>query len=258
MPSPEGLRVAGVTVRFGGVTAVDGAGLTAPPGTVTGLVGPEGAGKSTLCDVIAGRRRPAEGTVHLDGEDLTGSAARTRARHGIVGAFQRPAARMAAPFGTVPVPFGGPTVRDRVQAAARRHDAACGRWPRRRDTDAGRRAEEILARVGIAEYGDRCTRDLPPAVTALTQLARALAAEPAVLLLDEAWTCLPVRRSRALEVLLRDLAAEGLAVLVVCGTLEPVMGVCDILHVLDAGKVIAAGPPAEVRADRRVRDVCPA
>ncbi|QXJ26221.1 ATP-binding cassette domain-containing protein [Actinomadura graeca] len=253
MPAPEGLRVADVTVRFGSVMAVDGAGLTAHPGTVTGLVGRDGAGKTTLCDVIAGLRRPAAGTVHLDGRDLTGSAARVRARHGIVRAFQRPAARPASPF-------GAPTVRESVQAAVRRSDPGPARWGRRRGTgrDSARRAEELLARVGIAEYADRCARDAPPAVAVLTQLARALAADPAVLLLDEAWTGLPVRRSRALEVLLRDLAAEGVAVLVACGALEPVMGVCDVLHVLDAGRVIAAGPPAEVRADRRVRDACPA
>ncbi|WP_131763781.1 ATP-binding cassette domain-containing protein, partial [Actinomadura fibrosa] len=90
MPSAEGLRVTGVTVRFGGLTAVDGAGLTAPPGTVTGLVGPDGAGKTTLCDVITGLRRPAEGAVLLDGRDVTGDGARTRARHGIARTFQRP------------------------------------------------------------------------------------------------------------------------------------------------------------------------
>jgi branched-chain amino acid transport system ATP-binding protein len=91
-------------------------------------------------------------------------------------------------------------------------------------------------------------------VALLTGLARALAADPAVLLLDEPWAGLPERYARALGVLLRDLAAEGLAVLVAERDLEPLLGVCDVLHVLDGGKVIATGAPAEVRADPRVRD----
>ncbi|MEU8341463.1 ATP-binding cassette domain-containing protein [Spirillospora sp. NPDC048832] len=247
-----GLLVRDVTVRFGAVTAVDGAGLAAPPGAVTGLIGPDGAGKTTLCEVIAGLRRPAAGTVHLGDADLTGSAARERARRGIARAAPRPE------------PAGARTVREAVRAAAARHAltapvpgrTARDRWRRRLDArrDAGRRADEVLARVGIAEYADRCAREAPPGVALLTGLARALAAEPAVLLLDEPWDGLPVRYARALEVLLRDLAAEGLAVLVAGRELEPVLGVCDALHVLDGGRVIAAGAPAEVRADPRVRD----
>ncbi|WP_433479340.1 ABC transporter ATP-binding protein [Spirillospora sp. CA-142024] len=251
MAAPEGLRVRDVTVRFGRVTAVDGAGLTVPPGTVTGLIGPNGAGKTTLCDVITGLRRPAAGTVHLGDADLTGSAARERARRGIARTFQRTG------------PAGSATVRDGVRAAAARHAmsgrypgrTARDRWRRRLDArrDAGGRADEILARVGIEEYAHSSARTVPPGVARLTDLARALAAEPAVLLLDEPWAELPVRQARALEVLLRDLAGEGLAVLVVEHELEPVLGVCDVLHVLDDGKVIATGAPAEVRADPRVK-----
>ncbi|MFA1550356.1 ATP-binding cassette domain-containing protein [Actinomadura chokoriensis] len=238
-----------MTVRFGRLTAVDGAGLTAPPGAVTGLVGPDGAGKTTLCDVITGLRRPAAGTVHLGDADLTGSAARERARRGI--------AR------TVRQPSGAATVRDTVRAAAARHAmareyagrTARDRWRRRLDArrDAGLRADEVLARVGIEEYAEQCARTAPPGVALLTDLARALTTEPAVLLLDEPWAGLPVRHARALEVLLRDLACEGLAVLLAERDLEPVLGVCDVVHVLDGGRVIAAGPPAEVRADSRVR-----
>ncbi|WP_242910007.1 ATP-binding cassette domain-containing protein [Actinomadura terrae] len=239
MPVPEGLRVADVTVRFGPLTAVDGAGLLAPPGAVTGLVGPRGAGKTTLCDVISGLRRPAEGTVHLDGADLTGTAARARARHGIARAFQRPERRR---------PWPSPTLAEGVRAAAERAARdRLGRDRRHRHLAAGL-AEELLARVGVAEFAGRRAAETPPEVAALAGLARALASGPSVLLLDEPWTALPERRSRALEVLLRDLAAEGLAVLVACAGLEPAMGVCDVLHVLDAGRVVAAGPPVEVRA----------
>ncbi|NKZ08525.1 ATP-binding cassette domain-containing protein [Actinomadura latina] len=249
MAAPAGLRVRDVTVRFGRLTAVDGAALTAPPGAVTGLIGPDGAGKTTLCDVITGLRRPAAGTVHLGDADLTGEAARERARRGI--------AR------TIPGPAGSRTVREAVRAAAARHAltreqpgrTARDRWRRRLDARraAARRADEAIARVGIEEYAERCARSAPPGVALLTGLARALIAEPAVLVLDEPWAGLLERQARALEVLLRDLAADGLAVLVVERELEPVLGVCDVLHVLDGGRVIAAGAPAEVRADPRVR-----
>ncbi|MFD0903814.1 hypothetical protein ACFQ11_25735, partial [Actinomadura sediminis] len=119
--------------------------------------------------------------------------------------------------------------------------------------DAAGRAGEQLARVGIGEYARRSDRAVPPDVARLADLARALAADPSVLLLDEPWTGLPERRSRALEVLLRDLAAEGLAILVAGHDLEPVLGVCDVVHVLDGGRVVASGPPAEIRASARAR-----
>ncbi|MFG2088993.1 MULTISPECIES: ABC transporter ATP-binding protein [unclassified Spirillospora] len=256
MAAAEGLRISGVTVRFGGLTVLDGAGLTAPPATVTGLVGPDGAGKTILCDVIAGTRRPAAGTVRLGDADLTGSTARERARRGI--------ARTSQSSGRE----GSVTVRDSVRAAAAKHAmtrrypgrTARDRWRLRMDArrDAGARADELLARVGIEEHAGRCARTAPPGVARLLEVARALAAEPAVLLLDEPWSGLPVPDARALEVLLRDLAADGPAVLVAERELERVLGVCDVLHVLDGGRVIAAGPPAEVRADARVRDACPA
>ncbi|WP_141576024.1 ATP-binding cassette domain-containing protein [Actinomadura sp. WMMA1423] len=252
MAAARGLRVREVTVRFGRLTAVDGAGLTAPSGAVTGLVGPSGAGKTTLCDVITGLRRPAAGTVLLDGADVTRDAARERARRGIARTFQRAGAA------------GPATVRQSVRAAAARHAmtreqpgrTARDRWRRRWDgrREAGAAADGLLARLGIEDHAERPVRDAPPGVAGLVDLARALATEPAVLVLDEPWAGLPDRRARALEVLLRDLADEGLAVLVAGDEIEPVLGVCDLLHVLDGGRVIAAGPPAEVRADPRVRD----
>ncbi|MES9539803.1 MULTISPECIES: ATP-binding cassette domain-containing protein [unclassified Actinomadura] len=252
MAAARGLRVRDVTVRFGRLTAVDGAGLTVPSGAVTGLAGPSGAGKTTLCDVITGLRRPAAGSVLLDGADLTRSAARERARRGIARTFQQTGAAGAA------------TVRESVQAAAARHAmtrehpgrTARDRWRRRWDArrGAGAVAAALLARLGIEDHADTPVRDAPPGVAGLVDLARALAAEPAVLVLDEPWAGLPVRHARALEVLLRDLAEEGLAVLVVEEEIEALLGVCDVLHVLDGGRMIAAGPPAEVRADPRVRD----
>ncbi|MCP9947429.1 ATP-binding cassette domain-containing protein [Actinomadura madurae] len=252
MAAAEGLLVRDVTVRFGRLTAVDGAGLTAPPGTVTGLIGPNGAGKTTLCDVITGLRRPVAGTVHLGGADLTGSAARERARRGIARTFQRPRRagaatvrgdrarrrgearddpRVSGPDGARPValPVGGPPGRGRARRRAPRPG-------RHRGVRRGERA------LGAARRGAAHGPGAGPRHRA------------AVLLLDEPWQDLPERNARALEVLLRDLAAEGLTILLAGHELEPVLGVCDALHVLDGGRVIAAGAPAEVRADPRVRD----
>ncbi|MBW8487651.1 ATP-binding cassette domain-containing protein [Actinomadura parmotrematis] len=238
-----GLRADGVTVRFGDVVAVRGAALEAPAGAVTGLVGPAGAGKSTLLDALSGLRRAEAGRVRLGDGDLTGRAA-ARARRGLGRTFERPVA------------FGGLTVRENVQVAAEIHAMTrpvAGRGPRDRRRrrraarrDAGSVADALLARVGIAEYAGRRAAGLPPGPARLLELARALAARPSVLLLDEPFAGLPEAASRSLEVLLRDLAAEGLAVVVAAPEVEPVLGVCDTLYLLDAGRVTASGPPLEV------------
>ncbi|WP_245627984.1 ATP-binding cassette domain-containing protein [Actinomadura oligospora] len=254
----EGLRAAGVTVRFGGLTAVDGAGLTAPPGAVTGLLGPDGAGKTTLCDVICGLRRPAFGSVRLDGADLLGRSPGEVARRGVARTFHRP-----------PPPRGRSarrTLRDAVQAAAeaevaRREIAGRDRLDaRRRRRDAlartGETADALLDRLGIAEFAAHRAGAVPPEVARLAELAGALAARPRALVLDEPSTGLGEAAARSLEVLLRDLAAEGLAVVLVERDLERVLGVCDTVHVLSRGRVVACGPPAEVRCDRFVRTAC--
>ncbi|MBO2447515.1 ABC transporter ATP-binding protein [Actinomadura barringtoniae] len=254
MPDDEhrGLEASGITVRFGGVTAVDGAGLEAPPGTVTALIGPNGAGKTTFFDVVTGLRRPAGGTVHFEGADLTGRAPHERARRGIARTFQRPEV------------FGALTVRENVQVAAEIHAATrdvpgrtrADRWRRRRAArrQTGEAADALLERLGIAQYAQCRAGTVPAGVARLVELARALATGPRLLLLDEPSAGLPVPASRSLECLLRDLAADGLAVLLVEHDMDQVMGVCDVLYVLDSGRVIASGPPVEVRSNPRVRE----
>jgi branched-chain amino acid transport system ATP-binding protein len=249
MRNDEGLRVRGVTVRFGGRAVVDDASLWARPGTVTGLAGPVGAGKTTLLDVLAGVRRPTLGTVRLDGADLTRAAPRERARRGIA----RASRGAGAPAGR--------TVREAVRQAAERHArirpvpgrTARDRWHRRR---AARRAsvevaDALLERVGLAGHADRPVSTVPPGVGRLLTLAGALATEPRVVLLDEPFADLTVEETRALEVLLRELAAEGPAILLAEPDVDTVVGVSDELYVLDSGRLVASGPPFQVRADLR-------
>ncbi|MFC4907133.1 ATP-binding cassette domain-containing protein [Actinomadura gamaensis] len=254
----EGLRAAGVTVRFGGITAVDGAGLTAPPGAVTGLLGPDGAGKTTLCDVLCGLRRPAVGSVRLDGADLLGRSPGEVARRGVARTFQRP----SPPRGR----SARRTLREGVRAAAarevaRREIAGRDRLDRRRRRRAardltGETADALLRRLGIADFAAHRVGEVPPEVARLAELACALATRPRALVLDEPSRGLGEAASRALEVLLRELAAEGLAVILVERELERVLGVCDTVHVLADGRVVACGPPAEVRYDHFVRRAC--
>ena len=227
MPS---LRVDGVTVRFGGIVALDDVTLDADPGLVTGLIGPNGAGKTTLFNVITGLQEPSAGRIVLDGEDVTRTKGHERARRGLARTFQRLEV------------FGSMTVRDNVRVAAEA-----------RDRSAGREVDELLARVGILEHADRRADTLPTGTARSLELARALATQPSVLLLDEPGSGLNDDETERFGTLLLELAAEGLAILLVEHDVELVMRVCAWIHVLDFGRVIAAGGPEDIRGNDLVQ-----
>ena len=231
------LEVDGVVVQFGGVTAVDGASFALDAGRVTGLIGPNGAGKTTCFNVITGLQKPTRGRVRLDGRDVTGAAVHARAHKGVARTFQRLEA------------FGSLSVRDNVRVAIDVHRGVRG-LVRRSSAGAG----ELLARVGIEEYADERADSVPTGVARLLELARALACDPRLLLLDEPSSGLDESETDDFGALLRELAAEGRAVLMVEHDMDLVMAVCDEIHVLDFGQVIASGSPAQVRADRRVQE----
>ncbi|MDE3087603.1 MAG: ABC transporter ATP-binding protein, partial [Acidobacteriota bacterium] len=223
---PE-LAVESVTVRFGGLQALDDVSLQVAHGAVTGLIGPNGAGKTTLFDVVTGLRRPQGGRVLLGGDDVTSLAPHQRARRGIARTFQR-----LELFGTL-------SALENVQLAAearRRHGATAV-------------AEELLGRVGLAGREGEPADLLPTGQARLLELARALATAPSVLLLDEPSAGLDEAESKALGGVLAGLAAEGLAVLLVEHDVSLVMELCHHVVVLDAGLVIARGTPEAVRAD---------
>jgi branched-chain amino acid transport system ATP-binding protein len=235
------LEVAALTVRFGGVTAVDGAALSAEAGAITGLVGPKGSGKTTVLDVVTGLRPAAAGTVRLGDHDVTRATPDRRARLGI--------ARTAQVLDL----FGSLTVRENVLVAGEiRRGLRSLLRPRRRSTVF---ADELLERVGIAPYAGERAATVPVGVGRMLQLARALATRPRLLLLDELAAGLDAEQVERLSALLRSLAADGLAVLLVEHEPDLALDVCDLLHVMEFGRVVAAGTPAQILQDQRVREL---
>ena len=230
------LETVGVTVRFGGVTALDAVGIGAEAGTVTGLIGPNGAGKTTLFNVVTGLQTAAAGRILVDGRDVTAMAVHQRARLGIARTFQRLEL------------FGSLTVRENVTAAGQIRRL----WSRQR-FDVHHEAEAILERVGLRELADVPSHTLPAGLARLTELARALATRPRLLLLDEPGSGLDQAESEAFGRLLASLAAEGTGVLLVEHDMDLVMAACSWIHVLDFGVHLMSGTPAEVRADPRVQ-----
>ncbi|MFI6095486.1 ABC transporter ATP-binding protein [Lentzea sp. NPDC051213] len=223
------LRVDGVTVRFGEVVAVNDVTLTVDVG-ITGLIGPNGAGKTTLFDVISGLRRPSAGRVLLDGADITGKGPHQRSRLGVARTFQRLEV------------FGSLTVWENVVVALE---------SRRRSA---RLAQGLLERVGIAEFASVQADTVPTGAARLLELARALATDPSVLLLDEPSSGLDRAETDAFGALLRELTQEGRAVVLVEHDMDLVMGYCDVLHVLTLGSLLVSGTPDEIRAHEGVRE----
>jgi branched-chain amino acid transport system ATP-binding protein len=226
------LEASDVTVTFGGRRALDSVGLSAQTGTITGLIGPNGAGKSTLFDVICGLRRPVTGKVTLDGRDVTRHGPARRASHGMARTFQRLEL------------FGRLTVRENLLVAAefspdKKHAAAV--------------TAKILDRLGITEFADVPADSLPTGTARLVEVGRALAVRPKYLLLDEPAAGLGSDETEKFAVLLRSLAdREGVAILLVEHDMSLVMSTCDQVYVLDLGKIIISGTPAQVRRDERV------
>lgn len=228
---PSLLEVDDVTVVFGGNRALDGAGLRAERGAVTGLIGPNGAGKSTLFDVICGLRTPTTGRVAIDGKDVTRLGPARRARHGLARTFQRLEL------------FGRLSVRDNLLVAAELGPA------RRR---AAHVVTEIIDRLALHHVADHSADELPTGTARLVEVGRAIAARPHLILLDEPAAGQDHTETDRFAGLLRSLADDGTAVLLVEHDMGLVMTVCDELHVLDLGRMIASGPPAAIREDASV------
>ncbi|MDG4830838.1 ATP-binding cassette domain-containing protein [Solwaraspora sp. WMMD1047] len=247
----QGLELHGIGVRFGGLTALDDVSLRVPPGRVVGVIGPNGAGKTTLFNVICGFVTPQAGAMTLDGRPFRPRPHRL-ASVGI--------ARTLQGVGL----FAGLTAVQNVMAGATR-SARVGLLPALLGLPRGDREEErlrahalsIMAELEVAGYASASPAELPFAVRKRVALARALAARPRLLLLDEPAGGLGGADVEALTALIRELprrAADPCAVLLVEHHMDVVMAVCDEIAVLDFGRTVATGTPAEIRADPAVAD----
>jgi branched-chain amino acid transport system ATP-binding protein len=231
------LEINDVTVRFGGVVAVNGASFSVEQGKVAALIGPNGAGKTTTFNVVTGLEPPTSGTVTFDGKDVTGLSVHRRARRGIGRTFQRLEV------------FGSLTVRENILVAAEIHR----RWSRAK-VDPRQVTEEVLDRIGIRAFANQSADSVPTGIARLTELGRALAVEPRLLLLDEPSSGLNEDETEELGHLLRNLAdEEGRAVLLVEHDVDLVMSISDQIDVLDFGQIIASGPPSVIKNDPKVQ-----
>jgi branched-chain amino acid transport system ATP-binding protein len=225
------LEVAGVSVRFGGNIALQDVSLSAEAGVITGLIGPNGAGKTTLFNVITGLQAPTSGRVLLNGRDVTRVAPHKRARAGLSRTFQRLEL------------FSLLSVRSNIRVAADLHRS----YTRDRTIDPDQVAEEVLDRLGIEGLAESRVDQLPTGLARLVEVGRALAKRPSVLLLDEPASGQDEAETAALAALLRSLAADGMAVVLVEHDVDLVMQTCGVIHVLDFGQLLAAGTAAEIQ-----------
>jgi branched-chain amino acid transport system ATP-binding protein len=222
------LQAQGIVRSFGGLVAVDDVDLTVPAGLVTALIGPNGAGKSTLFACLAGQLRPDRGQVLLGGRDVTRLSPDARARRGLARTFQRLAI------------FGSLTVAENVRIGAENMG---------RRASVEERVAAMLDLLGLAGIAGVRASTLPTGTLRLVELARALAGQPRVVLLDEPTSGLDDAQAARVPVALRAMAAAGRAVVIVEHDLPLVFAAADVVHVLAHGRIVAAGTPAEVRAD---------
>ncbi|MCW2616090.1 MAG: transporter ATP-binding protein [Frankiales bacterium] len=241
------LRVEGVTVRFGGITAVNDATLTARGGAITGLIGPNGAGKTTLFNACSGLNRPVSGTVHLGEQKLDGHSSSNRAHRGLGRTFQRMEL------------FESMTVLDNVRtgpAAMFSSQRLLGQlFSTPKETrEIAERAADALDRCGITHLAKRTVGDLSTGQRRLVELARAVATPFTFLLLDEPSSGLDPSETDAFgEVLTSHVRETGVGVLIVEHDMALVSGVCEQIYVLDFGKIIYSGTTQEALASDLVR-----
>ncbi|MEX1218120.1 MAG: ABC transporter ATP-binding protein [Acidimicrobiales bacterium] len=225
-----------VVVRFGVLQAVSQASIEVIEGRVTGLIGPNGAGKTTLFNVITGLQEPTAGKVFFDGKDITNKTPFKRARLGIARTFQKLEV------------FGSLSARENILVAAEQRKT----WDRS-GFDPKKVCDEILAKVGLSHVSEFMVGTLPTGTARLVELARALASNPRVLLLDEPSSGLNEEETEEMASLLKTFVDDGLAVLLVEHDMSFVMGTCEFIHVLDFGTIIATGTPSEVQSDSHVQ-----
>jgi branched-chain amino acid transport system ATP-binding protein len=226
------LRVEGVSKRFGGLLAVDRASFTADANRITALIGPNGAGKTTLFAIVAGFLPPSDGRVLYDGADITGEPPHRLARRGIARTFQ------------IAQPFASLTVRENIAVGAH--------LTRPARADALAAASEVARAVNLADALDRPAASLTVAGRKRLELARALAIEPRLLLLDEVLAGLNPSEIRDMVPVIRAIRDRGTTIVMIEHVMQAVMSLAEHVFVLSEGRIIAEGSPQAIASDPRV------
>jgi branched-chain amino acid transport system ATP-binding protein len=226
------LDLRGVSRRFGGLVAVNAVSMSVRDGSITALIGPNGAGKTTLFSLISGFLKPSEGEVFYDGHDVTGAPSHRLARRGIGRTFQ------------IVQPFAGLTVRENIRVGAYLRHA-------RRDA-AMAAAEQVAREVGLEALLDAPADTLTVAGRKRLELAKALATEPKLLLLDEVLAGLNPSEIRDIIPVIRGLRDRGVTILMIEHVMQAVMSLAEHVFVLAEGRLIAEGTPQAVAADAAV------
>jgi branched-chain amino acid transport system ATP-binding protein len=244
------LEVSSLARSFGGLRAVDGVSFAAEQNRITSVIGPNGAGKTTLFNLIAGSLQPDSGTVVFDGEDITGQKPFRVARKGMARTFQ--AIKLSNHMTALENVMIGRHVRSRAGFPTSMLAPPLALREERRIREEAMRAIELL---GISEYSGRETGGLPFGVQRSVELARAIASEPKLLLLDEPASGLNIRETGQLAELIDRIRGTGISILLVEHDMSLVMDISDDIAVLNFGKKIAQGKPREIQANRAVIDI---
>jgi len=233
------LEVRGVSHRFGGLIAVDDASFEVGQGEIVGLIGPNGAGKTTLFNLISGALRVQDGSIRFKEEDITELRPDQISRRGLARTFQTSKL------------FDGMTVFDNVRLAL-----IYGNPERRfKYEEAEREVNQLIATMGILSDRNKPVRELPLASRRYLEIARALATDAEMLLLDEAMAGLTTAELQQVMQRITQLRDRGVTILIIEHVMEAILGVCDRIIVFHFGQKIAEGVPADIAADPTVRSV---
>ncbi|MBC3869228.1 ABC transporter ATP-binding protein [Undibacterium oligocarboniphilum] len=241
------LKIEGANKRFGGLQALSNVGIDIKKGQIYGLIGPNGAGKTTFFNVITGLYQPDTGSFELDGKPYSPSAPHEVAKAGIARTFQN--IRLFGEMTALENVMVGRHIRTHqgVWGAVTRNAAA-----RKEEAEIRSRAQELLNFVGIGQFADRTSKYLSYGDQRRLEIARALATDPKLLALDEPAAGMNATEKLALRELLVKIKAEGKTVLLIEHDVKLMMGLCDRLTVLDYGKPIAEGLPADIQKNPAV------
>lgn len=241
------LRVEGLGIDFGGLRAVDNVGFQVEPGEIVSVIGPNGAGKTTLFNMISGAYQPARGAVSLDGEIVTGMAPHLLARRGLSRTFQN--LQIFQKMTVLENVMVGCHLQERASLLA---DLFSTPASRKRSAETRAAALKLLERVGLDRAADKEASSLSYGALKRLEIARALALEPRILLLDEPAAGCNAVETEEIDHLVADVAKSGVAILLVEHDMKLVMRISNHIVVLDRGEKIAEGRPGEVSRDPKV------